>query len=212
MQKETINTMNKIEEFLYDVFNEKKAAAVAADLIGVIEEIKPAALVDSPKESMNRDEFIKKIKALELEVVFEIREYVNKSGEVIKHGNLFVSKKRILAEKLKEELEKMWSTLNSGKIIDRAKWKKSSLEIGKMLGYPETAVEYFVEHTNDDMVEIDDDWTERMNRNRYYAHSKEHEKEEFLAYDKPLNVAIEKYLPVTAEILRSDKNRRWKEY
>lgn len=42
-----------------------------------------------------------------------------------------------------------------------------------------------------------------------YAHSKAHEKEEFLAYDLPLNRAIEEFSPHSAKILRGEAGKRW---
>ena len=49
-------------------------------------------------------------------------------------------------------------------------------------------------------------------RNRYYVHSLEHERDEFEMHDRPLNQAIEKWTPYTAEKLRADEKKRWLEF
>jgi hypothetical protein len=78
-------------------------------------------------------------------------------------------------------------------------------EIGLMLGYPSTAVDYFLGKKG----EMNDDDKARMARNRFYVHSPAHEDEEFTLYEEKIYNVVEKECPKTWEILKKDKNRRF---
>jgi hypothetical protein len=60
-------------------------------------------------------------------------------------------------------------------------------------------------------VKKDDNYRSRMVRNYYYMHSAKFENEEFEAYDLRLNLAINEYLPLTAQIMQANTEKRWLE-
>ena len=63
-----------------------------------------------------------------------------------------------------------------GKLLIWKSGEKNTREIGKLLGYPKTAIDDFVK--NDDYD--DEERTKRMKRNHYYTHSAKYEERELL--------------------------------
>ena len=69
---------------------------------------------------------------------------------------------------------------------------------GKYYGFPQTAIDYFVERANSDKSE------DLSDQELYYMmiHSPEHTKEEFQQFEVPIMAAMQQYFPHSAEGLR----------
>lgn len=62
---------------------------------------------------------------------------------------------------------------------DRNKWNEANLHVGKLLGYPETAVLEYIKTSGDASYMKSEKRRKRMARNRYYVHSGKFEDDEF---------------------------------
>ena len=130
---------------------------------------------------------------------------------LLKDDTLYTSKDSTKIQELYQAFKELHKNFDeSGRVINSDLWRKLSLQIGELLGYPKTAIKAFV---NQGMKGQDFESKEKLTivggSNRYYAHSIKHEKAEFMAYDLPLNQAIAKYAPKTAKIYREDTTKRW---
>ena len=69
---------------------------------------------------------------------------------------------------------------------------------GKYFGFPQTAIDYFVERANSDKSE------DLSDQESYYMmiHSPEHAEEEFQQFEVPIMAAMQQYFPHSAEGLR----------
>ena len=122
--------------------------------------------------------------------------------------DVFVSRDQETAYKLHCEFEKLWSSMDAlAQIYDYAKWESATREVGHLLGYPETAIESFVNLTEEERSS--EERITRMKRTRYFAHSAKYEKEECKAYDYVLNRAINELAPKTTEILKQNTTASW---
>ncbi|MBR2753977.1 hypothetical protein IKF28_02185 [Candidatus Saccharibacteria bacterium] len=199
----------ELENFLYKI-KEKPAVAAedVANIIGVLIDLKPAMIGDFEKNELKNiefEEFEKLLKQIGLETVhFEHSCRFNGKEIVIIH--FCISKKKKLAEQTHKTFIELWSTIdNNGGINNRRKWVIATKKVGKLLGYPKTAINSFVK---DNDLE-NKDRIERMKRNRYYAHSAKYEDREFRMYDQKLNKAISDFAPKTASLLTENKEKRW---
>jgi hypothetical protein len=90
-----------------------------------------------------------------------------------------------------------------GQTINQKLWEESSREIGRLLGYPETAIEYFIAEQD-----IEDEERQRLlGRYQFYVHSPQHHEQEYQAYDAKIFQAIRDYTPKTADIILSRKSK-----
>ncbi|MBR2708725.1 hypothetical protein IKE98_00070 [Candidatus Saccharibacteria bacterium] len=199
----------ELEKYYFKVKIEPRIAAPdMADMIGVLIGLKPAMMgdfVEKEYEKLKISDFDRLLRNLGLKAVY-FRHSFNYGDEMVSYEYFCISKKRRLAKRTKKAFEKLWSLLDeNGETSYRKKWMKITKKIGKLLGYPKTAVLDFVRDTD---VE-NEERRARMERNRYYAHSAEHEEEEFKAYDLVLNKAISLYAPKTAEVLTKNPKKRW---
>lgn len=71
--------------------------------------------------------------------------------------------------------------------------------IGQLLGYPSTAIEFFIQrsHTSEPSSEI-------PSNQSFYIHSPEHFQSEFDQYEKPLYAAMEAFCPNSFKILMDE--------
>lgn len=198
-----------LEDFLYaHIENPRRAASMITNIIGVAIDLKPTALEFLyPSELKNTDlnDFLSALEPLGIKALFSHHETFT-MGEFDWVEDICIFKDLTLAI----EQRKMGDEINAsmddfGQTIDQQKWESATRRTGELLGYPATAIEYFLKDTDIDNPER----MARMNRNRYYAHSPEHEEEEFQAYDLKLNQAIEEYAPKTAAIFKEESEKRW---
>ena len=207
-------TLLELENFVYQYLPERRAPGVMADLIGVFIDLKPVAVDQFEIDNLsainhddatpnhnnpiaNRSNFISadynKLNALLNSLGLKI---------LLKDDALYTSKDSTKIQELCQAFEELHKNFDeSGRVVNSDLWRKLSLQIGELLGYPKTAVKAFV---NQGMKGQNFESKEKLitvgGPNRYYAHSIKHEKAEFMAYDLPLNQAIDKYAPKTAKI------------
>lgn len=203
---------NKIIELENFIFRAQKepviAAGTMADIIGVLIDLKPAMIGDfseSEFKNIKIEEFEKLLDELGLERLFFERHCCFDGKEIITE-DFYISKKIKLAEQTHAAFAELWVMIDDdGEKFDRRKWAKVTKKIGKLLGYPKTAVNEFIKE--DDLK--NKDRIERMKRNRYYAHSAKYEDREFKMYDQKLNKAISEFAPKTTSVLTGNKEKRW---
>ncbi len=203
------NKIIELENFIFKVKEKPNVAAgTMADIIGVLIGLKPAMIGDFSKKelkNMKVEEFEKLLGELGLERIFFENCYCF-NGKKVTIKDFCISKKVKLAKQTRAAFIKLWSTMDdNGEILDQRNWVKTTKKIGKLLGYPKTAIINFIK---DDDLE-DKDRIERMDRNRYYAHSARYEDREFKMYDQKLNKAISNFAPKTTDLLTKDEKKRW---
>ena len=208
-----IDLLRELEGVVLDFYQKKKMMGVSflTGVLGVLIDLKQAAL--SINDRLEDNKLLDNQRILEilnkLGVVL-VREKLNKfSNEEIEY--LYLAKTaRVCLELQKWHREFFKSISESGEILDKKVWIEANYQIGKILGYPETATLEYI-RMQIEGIEKDDNYRSRMERNYYYMHSAKFENEEFEAYDHRLNLAVNKYLPVTAEIMQSNTKKRWLE-
>ena len=178
-------------------------------VLGILIDLKSAALLINDR--FNNSKLLDNKRILEilnkLGVVL-VRERLNKfSNEEIEYLYLAKTARECL-ELQKWHREFFNSVSETGEILDKKEWIEANYQIGKILGYPETATLEYI-RMQIEGIEKDNNYRSRMERNYYYMHSARYENEEFEAYDLRLNLAVNEYLPVTAEIMQANTKKRW---
>ena len=206
-----IDLLRELEGIVLYFYQKKKMMGVSflTGVLGVLIDLKPAALLINDK--INNSKLLDNKRILEILNklgVDLVREKLNKfSNEEIEY--LYLAKTaRVCLELQKWHREFFNSVSESGEILDKKVWSEANYQIGKILGYPETATSEYI-RMQIEGIEKDDNYRSRMERNYYYMHSVKYENEEFEAYDLKLNLAVNEYLPVTAEIMQANLKKRW---
>ena len=208
-----IDLLRELEGLVLYFYQEKKMMGVSflTGILGVLIVLKPAALLINDKNNesklLDNKRILEILNKLGVDLV---REKLNKfSNEGIEY--LYLSKTtRVCLELQKWHREFFNCVSESGEILDKKEWIEANYQIGKILGYPETATMEYI-RMQIEGIEKDDNYQSRMERNYYYMHSAKFENEEFEAYDLRLNLAVSEYLPITAEIMRANTKKRWLE-
>ena len=208
-----IDLLRELEGVVLDFYEKKKMMGVSflTGVLGVLIDLKPAALLINDK--LNDSKLLDNKRIMEILNklgVDLVRERLNKfSNEEIEY--LYLAKTaRVCLELQKWHREFFNSMSETGEILDKKVWTEANYQIGKILGYPETATLEYIRMQIED-IEKDENYRSRMERNYYYMHSARYENEEFEAYDLKLNLAVNEYLPVTAEIMQANTKKRWLE-
>lgn len=206
-----IDLLRELEGVVLDFYQKKKMMGVSflTGVLGVLIDLKPAALLINDR--FNNSKLLDNKRILEilskLGVVL-IREELHKfDNEEIEYLYLAKTARECL-ELQKWHREFFNSVSESGEVLDKKVWAEANYQIGKILGYPETATLEYI-RMQIEGIEKDDNYRSRMERNYYYMHSARHENEEFEAYDLRLNLAVNEYLPATAEIMQANIKKRW---
>ena len=184
-------------------------ASFLTGVLGVLIDLKPAALLINDKLNESKLLDNKRILGILNKLGVDlVREKLNKfSNEEVEY--LYLAKTaRVCLELQKWHREFFNSVSETGEILDKKMWIEANYQIGKILGYPETATLEYIKMQIEG-IEKDDNYQSRMARNYYYMHSARCENEEFEAYDLRLNLAVNEYLPVTAEIMQANLKKRW---
>ena len=206
-----IDLLRELEGLVLDFYQEKKMLGVSflTGVLGVLIDLKPAALLINDRIEDNKlldnKRILEILNKLGVDLVLE---KLNKfSNEEIEY--LYLAKTaRVCLELQKWHREFFNSMSETGEILDKKVWTEANYQIGKILGYPETATLEYIRMQIED-IEKDENHRSRMERNYYYMHSARYENEEFEAYDLRLNLAVNEYLPVTAEIMQANLKKRW---
>ena len=208
-----IDLLRELEGVVLDFYEKKKMMGVSflTGVLGVLIDLKPAALLINDK--LNDSKLLDNKRIMEILNklgVDLVRERLNKfSNEEIEY--LYLAKTvRVCLELQKWHREFFNSVSETGEILDKKEWIEANYQIGKILGYPETATLEYIRMQIED-IEKDENYRSRMERNYYYMHSARYENEEFEAYDHRLNLAVNEYLPVTAQIMQANTKKRWLE-
>lgn len=199
----------ELENFIFEHHTKAKIAASAmADFMGVVIGVKPSAITDFEIEkiaNVNPEEIIELLSRVGLKALFFTHEYVS-MGRPTLVEEAYVSRDFETAAKLREAFQKMRNSIDDlGQTFDEKTWEESSREIGRLLGYPDTAIEYFI-------AEQDIDNAERQNlmdKYRFYAHSPEHHEQEYQDYDRKIYQALQDYAPKTAKIFSANQRKKW---
>lgn len=199
----------ELENFIFEHHTKAELAASAmADFMGVIIGVKPAAVTDFEIEkiaNVNPEEIIELFGRVGLKALFFTHEYIN-MGRPTLNEEIYVSHDFETATKLREAFQKMRSSIDDlGQTFDEKTWEESSREIGRLLGYPDTAIKYFI-------AEQDIDNAERqslMAKYRFYAHSPKHHEQEYQNYDRKIYQALQDYAPKTTKMLSADQRKKW---
>ena len=208
-----IDLLRELEGVVLDFYEKKKMMGVSflTGVLGVLIDLKPAALLINDK--LNDSKLLDNKRIMEILNklgVDLVRERLNKfSNEEIEYL-YFAKTARVCLELQKWHREFFNSVSESGEVLDKKVWAEANYQIGKILGYPETATLEYI-RMQIEGVRKDDNYRSRMERNYYYMHSEKFENEEFEAYDRRLNLAINEYLPVTVQIMQSNTEKRWLE-
>ena len=208
-----IDLLRELEGVVLDFYEKKKMMGVSflTGVLGVLIDLKPAALLINDK--LNDSKLLDNKRIMEILNklgVDLVRERLNKfSNEEIEY--LYLAKTaRVCLELQKWHREFFNSVSESGEVLDKKVWAEANYQIGKILGYPETATLEYI-RMQIEGIEKDNNYRSRMERNYYYMHSARYENEEFEAYDHRLNLAVNEYLPVTAQIMQANTQKRWLE-
>lgn len=205
-----INNITQIEDFLLK--NKKKtigAVFCMTDIIGVLTNLKPASFIDFSSEEMEKADCLKFKEMLEkvgLKSIFHCHQIIS-LNKLEWSEKIFISKKFDTAVRLRNNFVKMWDSLDDfGQVIDQKTWTKTTRQIGKILGYPNTAIDAFVknetEHRN-----VNNSLTITNIKYKAYAHSKKHLDKEVEIYDKPLDEAVKKYAPKIYNLSKEQTKR-----
>ena len=206
-----IDLLRELEGVVLDFYEKKKMMGVSflTGVLGVLIDLKPAALLINDK--LNDSKLLDNKRIMEILNklgVDLVRERLNKfSNEEIEY--LYLAKTARMSLELQKWHKRFFESVSeTGEILDKKEWIEANCQIGKILGYPETASLEYIRIQIED-IEKDDNYQSRMERNYYYMHSARYENEEFEAYDHRLNLAVNEYLPVTAEIMQTNTKKRW---
>ncbi|MCQ2571201.1 MAG: hypothetical protein MJ154_03065 [Candidatus Saccharibacteria bacterium] len=187
-------SISSLERFIYKHLGYTESSAyLLSNIIGVLIDVKPSAQCDWPllKSDIKTLWLLKqKLESLKLVVIFGENE---SSFKVF-----YVAKSHKRAELIKKAFENLHDKGASAEI---------HTEIGKLLGYPDTAVQYYIRlHPEKGMS---DNHRAMIIRNRFYAHSLSHEDEEFDSYEKPIYRYLSRHCPRTAKLYQKNAEKRW---
>ena len=217
----------ELEDFLLEFYGEENIGLViseAASILGVLIGIKPTALLvndmmEDGRMLLDGGTLKNILEELGIKIIigdvskFAVHKNIKRTVESLYEGDEFIYIS--IDESLCDELKKKYSVvtdLTEGGVVaekNRNEWNEANLRVGKLLGYPETAVLEYIKTSGDASYMKSEERRKRMARNRYYAHSEKFEDDEFRQYDLPLNQAILRYLPRIARSMQADSKKRW---
>lgn len=194
--------IKKVENYLFWHCKRRyDAASAMSGILGVIINLKPCCCCVLNENNLRKIDLtrLRKILAkLDLKLSFE-RKLSNDGGIL----SLYVSKNIKKSERLKE----LFNSLESYNYGDTAR-KDINAEIGTLLGYPQTAINYYVRYV--ESGNLSESHKERVKKYFYYAHSDTYQNKEYKEYDERLNRALEKYSPRSTKVIRKKyPNKRW---
>ena len=217
----------ELEDFLLEFYGGENIGLViseAASILGVIIGIKPAALLvndvmEDGRMLLDGDILKNILEELGIKITigdvskFAVHNNIKRMTDSLYEGDefIYISIDESLCDELKRNYSVVTDLIEGGVVAekDRNKWNEANLRVGKLLGYPKTAVLEYIKTSGDASYMKSEKRRKRMARNRYYVHSEKFEDDEFRKYDLPLNQAILKYLPRIAKSMQADLKKRW---
>ena len=175
-----------------------------ADIIGTLIGVKPSCMRAVSEKDLYKFDvmyFCKLLKAVGLDVVFERRFF---GGEYMLE--FYTAKTPEDAVHLKTLISQLRQSGEDDH--DRA---ELNIKIGKALGYPQSAIEYYdAFNASTPSEDLAKSHAQRIAKYYYYAHSEEHQNEEFDEYDRRVNLAMDKFAARSAKEMRKKyPNKRW---
>ena len=215
IDKTKLKALGELEKYLLGTHERELIVADRlSNLIGVLIDIKPACIFDFRKADFSKIDDKKVRNYLEkLGLVFRIEDTLVevKDGEDFEISTYFVSKKQETLDMLVDAEHELYDLFDE-KEPNAPVIKMEHRKIGRLLGYPETAIEYFLVRSEKmDLGEIPvEEAMKDVEKYHHFIHSRVNGEEEFEEYDKPIHEAMEKYLPTSAKILRENSGeKRW---
>lgn len=205
MNKEVITNL---ENYLFEHKNKPHvAASMMADYIGVIIGVKPSAInhFDATElPSIDLVEFNELLDQAGLKAVFLKQDYID-VGKLTWLEEICVSHDIETAFNLHQAFTKLHSSMDDiGQTLNQETWEESSRKIGHLLGYPSTAIEYFI--TEQDIE--NEERNQLLERYQFYIHSPKHHEEEYQSYDHKIFQALQDYAPKTASFFLSSQENK----
>lgn len=214
MNEKDSETLKSFDKFLTENCARPEIAADRLSCImGVIIDIKPSCIIDfnlDDAKNMNMKKFEKFLKDLGLKFYYEKTDLGEESFIRFTH-TYFISKTAETLDLIVDAERELYDHFDENepnspviKIIHR--------KIGRLLGYPGTATDWFLIRTEKmDLDEMDkDEYMKDLQKYHHFIHSRTNGEEEFEEYDKPIHAAMEKYTPLSAKLLRESKpEKRW---
>lgn len=217
----------ELEDFLLEFYWEENIGLViseAASILGVLIGIKPAALLvndvmEDGRMLLDGGTLKNILEELGIKMTigdvskFAVHKNIKRTADCLYEGDefIYISIDESLCDELMKNYLVVTDLTEDGAVAekDRNEWNEANLRVGKLLGYPETAVLEYIKTSGDASYMKSEERRKRMARNRYYAHSEKFEDDEFRKYDLPLNQAILRYLPRIAKSMQADPKKRW---
>ena len=217
----------ELEDFLLEFYGEENIGLViseAASILGVLIGIKPAALLvndvmEDGRMLLDGGTLRNILEELGIKMTigdaskFTVHKNNKRTiGSLYEGGEfIYISIDENLCNQLMKNYLVVTDLTEDGAVAekDRNEWNEANLRVGKLLGYPKTAVLEYIKTSGNASYMKNEKRRKRMARNRYYTHSEKFEDDEFREYDLLLNQAILKYLPRVAKIMQADSKKRW---
>ena len=217
----------ELEDFLLEFYGEENIVLViseAASILGVLIGIKPAALLvndvmEDGRMLLDGGTLKNILEELGIKMTigdvskFAVHKNNKRTVDSLYEGDefIYISIEDSLCDQLMKNYLVVTDLTEDGVVAekDRNEWNEANLRVGKLLGYPETAVLEYIKTSGDASYMKSEERRKRMARNRYYAHSEKFEDNEFREYDLPLNQAILRHLPRIAKSMQADTKKRW---
>ena len=203
-ESDFIRQVGEVDHYMMSVGENKEAMArYVADLAGVLSDVKPSALIQILPSELNLEpaDLHAMLTGLKLEVA---------SGW--EKGQFFVSRDKGVAEQLKQGFLDLWESQTN----DSTKKTEIDRRIGRLLGYPDTAINQDFSGTrNLSLIDkIKGAFKKRQDEtlDRHYTHSLEHANEEFEQYEKPIHAFLDRYCPEATKVLKNEKTSSGKTY
>lgn len=217
----------ELEDFLFEFYSEENRELIiseAASILGVLIGVKPTALLvndmmEDGRMLLDGGTLKNILEDLGIKMTigdvskFAVHKNNKRMVDSLYEGDefIYISIDDSLCDQLMEDYLVVTDLIKDGVVAEenRNEWNEANLRVGKLLGYPETAVLEYIKTSGDASYMKSEKRRKRMARNRYYVHSEKFEDDEFREYDLPLNQAILKYLPRVAKIMQADSKKRW---
>ena len=205
--------LSEFEEYLLKTTSRQSVVADRlSNILGVLIDIKPTCIIDfNPNfESFDLAKFEQYLEKLDLKFIYDHTK-IGGESELDFVNTYFMSKNLETVKQLVEAEHKLYNLFNTDE-PNSPLIKNQHRLIGRLLGYPETAIEFFlIRQEKMDLGEIEkSEWQKDLKTYFHFIHSRLNGEEEFELYDRPIHEAMDKYLPTSAKIMQSAfPGKRW---
>ena len=202
------NAITKLENYIFE--HKAKpgvAASIVAGIVGVMIGVKPATVFSFDANEfaeLDPDDCKEAFSQAGLVALFFRHEYVERN-KITWIEDVYVACDTETADRLHQAFIKLHSVIDDmGQTSNQKTWEGASRDIGYLLGYPETAIDYFIVSQDTE----DEDRKQLMERYQFYIHSPKHHEEEYQTYDRKIYQALQEYAPESAKLLIDKKSHQ----